>query len=395
MKLRLLGKIQTLFPIFLMFALVFSSCSKEEAKEGSAQLDVAKEEVIAPSETQDNADIDPVFWQLSDEEKNDNWKAFKEIGFKVHMPKEISAKKDVINVDMLGDEEVEDYPIHSGYLYTYYAEATKNAYKAIINDETTSHEDKVNKIQSEITPQIKEIFALLTLRKAFITEENTIEKILEQDEMKFAKVEEVGQDGQYIYAVAFSNGEDVAGLGDADAKQYKELVEVAKAITKEAKTSKPVSKKASLQAVKGLSFDTQDLEGKQVTSNILQKAKVTMVNIWATWCPPCKAELPDIGRLAKKYKAKGGQIIAICSDVTDEDISALEDAKDIIADAECDEVIVLRKNKTLDSIFANIRAFPTTIFFDSQGNVIAPIIVGGRSEQEFARTFDECLAKVK
>ena len=156
-----------------------------------------------------------------------------------------------------------------------------------------------------------------------------------------------------------------------------------------------VVKKVSLQNMKGLKFDTLDLSGKKVTSDVLKKAKVTMVNIWATWCPPCRAELPDIGNLAKKYKAKGCQVIAVCCDVTDEDTSALEDAKDIIENAKCDEVIVLRLNKSLNPIYEQIRAFPTTIFLNANGDVIAPIIVGGRSEADFAKVFDECLKKVK
>ena len=55
-------------------------------------------------------------------------------------------------------------------------------------------------------------------------------------------------------------------------------------------------------------------------------------------------------------------MIAICFDVTDEDDFALEDAKDIIKDAMC-EFVVLRKHKSLDSIYYNIQAYPTTLFF--------------------------------
>lgn len=363
--------------VFLMCFLVtmWSSCSKDE-KESSASNDAMN-------------------WELTEEEKNDNWKSLPEIGFKVHMPKEISEKKDVVIVDKLGDDESEAYPIYAGYLYAYYPAATKKVYKEIVEDEKISHEDKVNKIQNEILPQIKVIFALLTLRKDLVTEEMTIEKILQEEELKFANVQEINRDDKYIYAIALNDGENIEGLSEDDANDYKALVEVAKEIAKEVKTGKPVSAKDSLQAVKALKFDTLDLEGNQVTSDVLKEAKVTMVNIWATWCPPCKAELPDIGKLAKTYKEKGCQVIAICSDVTDEDTSTLEEAKEIIADAECDSVIVLRKNASLESIYANIQAFPTTLFFDANGNVIAPVIVGGRSEEDFAKVFDECLEQVK
>lgn len=196
-----------------------------------------------------------------------------------------------------------------------------------------------------------------------------------------------------LCSFAFSNLDDM--LNKKDITQYKESLDVEKTVKKEDKTHMTVAKKGSLKDLKGFKFSTLDLDGNKVTNDVLKKAKVTMVNIWATWCPPCRAELPDIGNLAKKYKAKGCQVLAICSDVTDEDISPLQTAKDIIKNANCDEVIVLRRDKSMESIYEHIRAFPTTIFFDAKGNVIPPIIVGGRSEGDFAKAFDECLKKVK
>ena len=96
----------------------------------------------------------------------------------------------------------------------------------------------------------------------------------------------------------------------------------------------------------------------------------------------------------RKCRAKGAQVIAICSDVTDEDDSALEEAKEIIEDAKC-EFLVLRKNNSLQSIYANIQAYPTTLFFDKNGNVVGSIVIGGRSEEQFAALLDEALEKVK
>ena len=50
-----------------------------------------------------------------------------------------------------------------------------------------------------------------------------------------------------------------------------------------------------------LSFETTDLDGNQVRSEeLFAESKVTMLNLWGTWCAPCKGELPELARLAKE-----------------------------------------------------------------------------------------------
>src|SRR5262245_21297994 len=48
-------------------------------------------------------------------------------------------------------------------------------------------------------------------------------------------------------------------------------------------------------------FSAVDLEGRRVSSDSL-KGKVVIVNFWATWCPPCRAEIPDLIALQEKYR---------------------------------------------------------------------------------------------
>lgn len=57
----------------------------------------------------------------------------------------------------------------------------------------------------------------------------------------------------------------------------------------------------------------QDETGKQLTIGSF-KGHVVLVNLWATWCGPCKAELPTFEALAPKLKSFGGKILPICTD---------------------------------------------------------------------------------
>jgi len=57
-------------------------------------------------------------------------------------------------------------------------------------------------------------------------------------------------------------------------------------------------------------FELEDLNGKKVALSE-QKGKKVFLNFWATWCPPCKAEMPDIEKLYQETKDSGLVILAV------------------------------------------------------------------------------------
>lgn len=62
-----------------------------------------------------------------------------------------------------------------------------------------------------------------------------------------------------------------------------------------------------------LALSLPDLDGKpQVLSQ--WKGKVLVVNFWATWCPPCKEEMPEFSRISRKYALNGVQFVGISID---------------------------------------------------------------------------------
>jgi DsbE subfamily thiol:disulfide oxidoreductase len=82
---------------------------------------------------------------------------------------------------------------------------------------------------------------------------------------------------------------------------------------------------ANLSAgTKAPNFTLQTLDGKSfiLADNFKQPGKVVVLDIWATWCPPCRAEIPFVINLQKKYGSKGVVIVGVAVDQQKSDVSA-------------------------------------------------------------------------
>jgi peroxiredoxin len=64
------------------------------------------------------------------------------------------------------------------------------------------------------------------------------------------------------------------------------------------------------QETKAPSFELKDVNGRTVRLSDYQ-GKVVLINFWATWCPPCRVEIPDLVRLQREHGKEGLQIIGI------------------------------------------------------------------------------------
>ena len=58
-------------------------------------------------------------------------------------------------------------------------------------------------------------------------------------------------------------------------------------------------------------FALKTLEGITIRLSELRGKKVVLINFWATWCPPCRLEMPTMQRIYSEYKGKGFEILAV------------------------------------------------------------------------------------
>jgi len=121
-----------------------------------------------------------------------------------------------------------------------------------------------------------------------------------------------------------------------------------------------------------ISFEAVDMEGNTVTSDIFSQSKLTMVNVWATYCNPCLSEMPGLGELAAEYDAEKFQIIGIVSDVLEGEDQEL--AESLIVETGADYTHLLLNESLYYALLTDVSAVPTTFFVDENGTVLDTVV---------------------
>ena len=120
-------------------------------------------------------------------------------------------------------------------------------------------------------------------------------------------------------------------------------------------------------------FNSKTISGNSVSNEIFAAKKITVVNIWGTFCPPCIAEMPDLGDMARTLPANA-QIVGIVCDA-EENSPQIKKAQEIVRKANADFVNIV-PDKNLQKFLENIDAVPTTIFVNSNGKIVGKAIIG-------------------
>lgn len=116
------------------------------------------------------------------------------------------------------------------------------------------------------------------------------------------------------------------------------------------------------------------------------KGKVIFLNFWATWCPPCKKEMPDIENIYKEYgeNKKDVVILGVNSEKENE-------AKKFLKDKGYTFPTVIDENSEVMRKYF-IQAFPTSFVIDKEGNVYG-YVMGGLTKEQIKQVIEEVLKK--
>lgn len=125
-----------------------------------------------------------------------------------------------------------------------------------------------------------------------------------------------------------------------------------------------------------LTFDSVNLDGEQVTDAIFGEKKITVVNVWATYCNPCINEMPELAEWEKEL-GEDAQILYLCSDIVSEDASNLELAETIVEKSGINRKnVILSLPGTMEEVLMQVTGVPTTFFVDQNGRMMEDYVVG-------------------
>jgi peroxiredoxin len=164
--------------------------------------------------------------------------------------------------------------------------------------------------------------------------------------------------GCFLESCAFLPGEDVPSVKAASVKPDKDRKEAP-------------------------DFALKDADGKVVHLSDY-KGKVVLLDFWATWCGPCKVEIPWFMEMQRKNKDKGFEVLGVAMD--DEGWEAV---KPFLADLGVNYRVVIGNDSTA-GMYGGVEALPTTFLID-RGGRIAAVHVGLTSKKTFEDGVEELL----
>jgi len=112
-----------------------------------------------------------------------------------------------------------------------------------------------------------------------------------------------------------------------------------------------------------VTFQTVDKDGNPYDSSIFSQYKLTMINLWEPWCGPCRSEMPDIERLYQENKDNGLLVLGVHGD--NDGLSSVLSETGVTYP-------ILDSTNSFYQFINRSGCYPTTIFVDSEGYVLAP-----------------------
>ncbi|MBQ9008838.1 MAG: TlpA family protein disulfide reductase [Clostridia bacterium] len=241
------------------------------------------------------------------------------------------------------------------------------ALESKINDPDASAEESENLVQEFVNSAVP-LMIIYTLR-----DETQLNSLF--DEWKKsnpgATSTEIGEaDGYHFYLFDRDLTEDLAGLKAPFAEDCQKIYDVLRESLAHAEFFAPLSAEEQNNG-KQLSFVTNDLDGNPISSDeLFAQHKITMVNVWATWCPPCKAELPELANIHHRLAEKDCAIVGILLD--SENPGAIEEAQSLLKDAGADYTNLLcPEGFDMD---LQIGSIPTSFMVDRNGVILSSVV---------------------
>ena len=346
----------------------------------------------------------PAFAVTDTEE--DIWKATQS-GFEMPIPDAYRDAKGYITFKDLG----EGVNPGSGVVrvYAFYVAMPADEYKALMDEQTDAYmSGDVEKLNETIEQETAVEWGLFTvyginrdrgekeLRSILMDEANLTPEALGGDEELMAlitalydnvKYQELGENDGLRYYLSYSDPEDAVKFLELQEitepdpvylDEFKSIVEQLDQLGDKVTFTGSAVLADAAEVGAGIAFETTDLDGNPVSSeDIFSGHRITMINMWATWCDPCKNELPELAKMAEVFEEQGCQIIGICLDAEDEETMA--EGRAILKEAGVN-YLNIAPFEGREELLPN-ELYPTTYFVDENGVLLDEVISGAMVER--------------
>jgi peroxiredoxin len=116
-----------------------------------------------------------------------------------------------------------------------------------------------------------------------------------------------------------------------------------------------------------------------------QSGKVLLINFWATWCPPCREEIPDLIDLQEEFGPQGLRVVGVATDREGASV-----VRPFVEEQGINYPIVLDSTQSISEQLGPVYGLPTTVVVNAEGK-IAKRVVGMFPADEFRPTLKEML----
>ena len=116
-----------------------------------------------------------------------------------------------------------------------------------------------------------------------------------------------------------------------------------------------------------------------------KKGQVVLVNFWATWCPPCRAEIPDLVRIAREFRSSDFELVGIAMDEDGPKV-----VRDFLARSTVDYTVLLPSIREIAAF--GVETLPSTYLVDKRGKV-AKSFVGAVDRREIEQDVRQLLGE--
>ena len=131
-------------------------------------------------------------------------------------------------------------------------------------------------------------------------------------------------------------------------------------------------------------FTLQDINGNEYNFASETRGKVVILDFWATWCPPCRMEIPHFQELHEEYAGKGLEVIGVSLD---------QGGVSVVSSFARDNGVtytMLMGDRQVANLYGGVRGIPTTFVIDRSGGIVEKY-VGYRSKEVFEEAIKKLL----